>query len=234
MAFDLKKSYFKVYRSIFEHWLWKEKPYDQFHAWMWIVGRANFADEQRLYRGQLVTIKRGQLVTSYEAMAEAWGWSRNRVIRYTDRLQNEGMIAKNGTTFGTTLTVENYEKYQVQRYAVGTSDGTPDGTPDGTHYKNVNKNANKNEREGALRLGRFGHVTLTPEQRDEFMAKYPEDGERFIQECDEYAEEKGLDQRNLGALLRWAKKDGQLGPGKAGSYKTGAEKVWEEMDNGTF
>ena len=65
-------------------------------------------------------------------------------------LENLGMIKKNGTPYGTLITIENYTKYQGEcSYSdtpLGTSDGTSldtsDDTSDGTHKKNVKKDKN--------------------------------------------------------------------------------------------
>lgn len=128
-------SYIKLYRSIMTNWVSEEKPFDTFHAWVWLLMNANFKTTKREYRGQLQTVERGELVTSYDALAAAWGWSRNKVMRYTTKLQNEGMITKKCNNTGTAITIEKYGFYQDGRYKSGTVDETVDGTVDGTHYK---------------------------------------------------------------------------------------------------
>lgn len=153
MASKDKNTFFKLYRSVFECDAFKGEPFDRLHAWIWIIGHANYKDEKRLFRGQLVTIKRGQLVTSTTALAQAWGWSRNKVMRYTEMLENEGMISKNGTPYGTTITVEKYELYQGRRTANGAADEATDEAADGTHYKNIKNNKEPQERAHAREGG---------------------------------------------------------------------------------
>ena len=140
---DDRGGYIKIYRKIEDSAIWNEKPYDRLHAWMWILLHANYKDVAINYKGKTITIQRGQLVTSYDKLAEAWGWSRNKVIRFTTWLTTEGMIAKNGYANGTTITVENYAFYQDGRYTNGTPDGTADGTADGTHKNKRNKEIRK-------------------------------------------------------------------------------------------
>lgn len=153
MASIEKNSYIKLWRSVFECEIFQGESFDKFHAWVWLISHANYKDEKRLFKGQLITIKRGQLVTSMEALAKEWGWSRNKVLRYTEMLKNDGMIAKNGTPYGTTITIEKYELYQGQRTTNGTPDGTADGTPDGTHLKNIKKYKEPQERAHAREGG---------------------------------------------------------------------------------
>ena len=116
--------------------MWKARPFDELHAWIWIIGHANYQREKHEFRGQLVTIERGQLVTSIDALAYEWGWDRKKVMRYTNKLKKEQMIEKSGTTYGTLITVVNYDKWQGRGTDNGTADGTPNGTADETHYKN--------------------------------------------------------------------------------------------------
>lgn len=73
-------------------------------------------------------VQRGQLKTSKCWLAKRWGWSRNRVVRYLDTLTEQGMVIANGTPYGTTITIVNYEKFQNVRSTDGTSDGTPKRT----------------------------------------------------------------------------------------------------------
>lgn len=139
MAKDNRGGFIKIYRKIEESAIWNEKPFDRLHAWMWILLHANYKKAKILYKGKEVTIDRGQLITSYDKLAEAWGWSRNKVIRFTTWLTEQGMIAKNGYANGTTITVENYAFYQSERYTDGTADGTAHGTADGTQKKKKKK-----------------------------------------------------------------------------------------------
>ena len=133
MASVDRNSYIKLYRSILTNWVSDEKPFDAFHAWVWLILNANFKTVKRESRGLLITVERGQILTSYDSLAEAWGWSRNKVMRYTSKLKKEGMIAKKCNKNGTVITIEKYGIFQDVRYKSGTVDETVDGTVDGTH-----------------------------------------------------------------------------------------------------
>lgn len=145
--------YFLVSRKILDHWVSDEKPFDTFHAWVWLIANANYKPVKREFRGQLITIGRGQLVTSYAALGEAWGWSRNKVIRYTSKLENDGMITKKCNTFGTTLTLENYAFYQDARNTNGAADGATDGAADGTHKNKRERKINNSPGNARTRAG---------------------------------------------------------------------------------
>lgn len=137
-------TFFKVDRAIFDTEIWQDpEPYDMRSAWIWLIGMANFKEAPRVIRGQALKIKRGQLHVSMSYLAEAWHWSVGKVRRYIRLLEQLGMVQAHGTPNGTTLTIENYAKYQDVRQARGTpngiADGTTDGTTGGTQSKNIKK-----------------------------------------------------------------------------------------------
>ena len=113
----------------------------------YMLFKANYADRETYIKGQRVMIKRGQLLRAVHNLAEDWGWSVNKVRRFTLDLTQQGMIQVFGTPYGTLITIENYEAFQDERRADetpdGISDGTPDETPDGTREKKVKKVKNK-------------------------------------------------------------------------------------------
>ena len=57
-------------------------------------------------------------------------------------LENLKMIKKNGTPYGTVITIENYTKYQGDCACDDTPLDTPDSTSDGTHNKKDKKDKN--------------------------------------------------------------------------------------------
>lgn len=138
-------SWIKIYREIQEHHIWNsDEPFDKRSAWIDLLLMANYKDFKAEHRGRVVERKRGEINTSVVYLAKRWGWSRNKVYRFLRLLQDEKMIALDGTPDGTLVTVENYEKYQGGRTANGTPHGTPDGTPHGTHDKNIKNIKNNN------------------------------------------------------------------------------------------
>lgn len=129
----------KLDREITEHWLWKEKePFDRRSAWIDLLLMANHKDFKTLYKGQLVERKRGEVNTSTRYLAERWRWSRGRVNRFLELLEMDEMVTLNSTTDGTTVTIENWGKWQD----VLTTDDTTDDTTHSTNDKNI-KNIKK-------------------------------------------------------------------------------------------
>lgn len=144
------KTYIKLYRKVMENAIFLELPYDRWHAFEFLLLKARRFPTVTILKGKPIKLEVGQLICGEEKLAVKWGWSRGKVKRYLDMLENLGMIKKNGTPYGTLITIENYTKYQGEcSYSdtpLGTSDGTSldttDGTSDGTHKKNVKKDKN--------------------------------------------------------------------------------------------
>ena len=105
------KGWIKLYRKVRENWIWENPEY--FKAWVDILLMANHEDKQILFNGHVITIRKGQKLTSLSKLAERWNWSRNRVDRYLRLLSEAEMVTASRTPNGTLLTVEKYGFYQA-------------------------------------------------------------------------------------------------------------------------
>ena len=114
------RGFIKFYRDIQEHWIWQDKPYAKGQAWMDLLMMANFAETKRERFGQIVTVERGQIITSEQALADKWGWTRRKVQRFLERLEADAMLTRKGSALGSTITIVNYSIYQGK----GTTDGS--------------------------------------------------------------------------------------------------------------
>ena len=202
--------WFKVDRSIKDHWLWKDnEPFDKRSAWIDLIMMANIKDFKTHYKGKLVMRKRGDVNTSTRFLAERWGWSRNKVIRFLRLLESDEMVSLHGTTDGTTITVENYSKFQDVRTTNGATHEATDGTTDeathGTNDKNL-KNI-KNTKTLKERVG-----TYPEEVREAFrefkemrvrMKKPMTDGavSRFFNKLDKLAAPYGVFEEDLAVRI---------------------------------
>lgn len=148
------KGFAAINRSLLDHWVWTDKPYAKGQAWVDLILLANHEEKKIIINGQLKVIKTGQMWTSYRTLAERWGWSINRVLRYTKMLKSDGMIYTDGTANGTLLTLVNYEKFSIKRNTKKNTDEytdrytgeEPDGETDGEQTTMVN-NVN-NDKQG--------------------------------------------------------------------------------------
>ncbi len=192
------------------HWLWIEKPFSKFEAWIWLLLHANFKDNKVNLGFELHEVKRGQFITSQEKLSDHFGWSRQQVRSFLDLLKVDGMISHESTTKFTMITICNYDSYQASQPTnnqpknneTTTTRQRPDN--ESPQIKNVNNGNNEKEllisfelfwdlydkkrgREKCERLwsdlssaDRDLAMAYIPKYKLEFETKYRKDPERFI------------------------------------------------------
>ena len=145
----------KLHRKLQDCWIWQEKePFDKRSAWVDLLLSANHSDKKILFNGELMIVKRGQVLTSIRKLSAKWSWSVNRVYRYLRLLESDNMLIKESDNDKTLLTIVNYEVYQCLEYTDGNTVGntgeykaeTPASTPS-EHKQECKEDKNaKNEK----------------------------------------------------------------------------------------
>ena len=162
----MDKGWIKLNRQIQDHWIWSNHEYA--FAWIDLLLLVNHENRKIMVNGVPTVIKRGQTLTSIKKLASRWGWSRNTVYRFISALERDKMVTRVGTSNGTTLTIENYGKFQGKGNSDGTpnrtSDGTTGGTPDGTQTRKK-KNEKEIKESGPTASGE----ALAAEEESEFI-----------------------------------------------------------------
>lgn len=118
----MDKGWIKLNRQIQDHWIWTNHEYA--YAWIDLLLLVNRSNKKILVDNEVITVKRGQTLTSLYKLSERWGWSRNKTNKFISALEKDGMVHKKSTTHYTMLTIVNYGKYQDVRSTVGTTKGT--------------------------------------------------------------------------------------------------------------
>lgn len=130
----------KIHRKIRDNWIWDNTDY--LKAWMDLIFRANYDDSRMLFDGEIKELKRGQFVTSIRKLSEAWGWSKDRTLKFLRLLEADNMIKKDSDTKRTLITIENYEFYQVNQDT--NNDGDSDTNKDTDSPQKRNKEEKNN------------------------------------------------------------------------------------------
>lgn len=178
------KGWVKIDRGLLDHELWSAAdPFDIRSAWIDLILMANHKDA-KIFGG--AAVKRGDVNRSIMFLAERWRWSRGKVRRFLSKLVREQMVTVNSTTNGTTITLINYDKYQISRPTNEPSNGHQTDrqrTADGhiQEYIKNDKNGNTEEEGDARARGSGfsflldkGEYELTEDQLDELIRRYPE------------------------------------------------------------
>ena len=103
----LTNGYIKEYRSLLS-WGWFKDPFTA-HLWEYLRLAANW--DEAVFKGK--PVHRGELVTSYPAMAEATGMSVQNVRTAIKHLKQTGEIEMKSFRDFSIVTVVNYDRYQA-------------------------------------------------------------------------------------------------------------------------
>ena len=196
-----------LHRQLTDNPLWIERPFSKGQAWVDLLLLANHADKKMMLGNKMVTIKRGQRHTSELKLAERWGWSRHKTRDFLQLLVSEKMLSMEGTTQGTTITIEKYADYQDFPTTEGTAKGqqkdnerTSKGTQ--TTKRTMTNNDNKILKDI---YGAYKNVTLSKDEMQKLINKH---GEYLTNELVEflsaYREDKGYKNKSdYLAIGRW-------------------------------
>ncbi|EOA9369478.1 TPA: DnaD domain protein [Staphylococcus aureus] len=103
-------------RSIQNHWLFKEKrTFSKFEAWIYLLMEANHSKVKVPIGNQIVTVERGQRLTSILTLSDLFNWSRFKVKTFLDLLESDGMLEVKTTSKYTLITIVNYDFYQSEQ-----------------------------------------------------------------------------------------------------------------------
>lgn len=157
------QGWIKAFRNILDHWVWQDPM--SFRCWMYILLKANHSEKKIIFDGSLMTIERGQLLTSIRKLSDEVGCSKNKINKIIGTLIEDNMITVKRTHRGTLLTIINYGKYQDSRDTEKDAEKDTEkdtyrtqNRPQNDHkqeYKECNKN-NKEKKEKAAPLRDLG------------------------------------------------------------------------------
>ena len=104
----------KVYRKIRDTAVWNNnEPFDYRSAWIDLIMEANVKPNTFIYKGQTITVKRGEYYTSVRKLSNRWHWSKDKVNRFLKVLIKLDMVRKHkDIKCATLLTIVNYSDYQ--------------------------------------------------------------------------------------------------------------------------
>jgi len=225
----MQQGWISLHRSLMEHWVYEDKPFCYFGAWVDLILRANHEPKKFVVGDHIAIIERGQLFTSYRSLAERWGWGVKKIKTFLSLLEQDEMITAERTKNGTLLTLVNYGVYQdsgntkeTQKKHVGNTEETPrkhKGNDKETIRERNNNDNNENNENNVTnecvpadaspapkkKYGTFSKVRLTDDEYSRLCGEYGEpQTKKAIDFLDAYIEEKGYKSKNHNlAIRRW-------------------------------
>ena len=144
----MQEGWIKLNRQITEHWLWQKQPFSWGQAWIDLLLLANHKDDKVFYKGKIIVCKKGTVNRSISFLAERWKWDRRTVRSFLNVCERDGMCITECTTHRTTITIVNWDKFQVEGTTECTTDCTTksqqDAQPSPTYKNDKNDKNEKN------------------------------------------------------------------------------------------
>lgn len=126
-----ERGVFAVDRGIWEDPDFSNEPFTEREAFLWLVSEAAWKPCRRRAGSKVVELDRGQVCHSVRFMAQAWQWSKSRVDRFLDRLENRDTIKRVTGTEPIVISICKYDAFQrvglPERDTSGTQTGTAAG-----------------------------------------------------------------------------------------------------------
>lgn len=129
--------WFSLKRGMFQHPIFARKP-ERVAVWVWMIATAAWKDTRQDAGGKIVTVRRGQLLTSYRQISDATGVGVQVIRTLIDQLRGERAIDTETNTGRLLITICNYDKYQ----SGGGDDNTGSNTR-ATHAQHTKEQENK-------------------------------------------------------------------------------------------
>ena len=184
----MDSGWIRLHRKIREHWLWRRRRrFSHFEAWIDLLLSANHSQGKVLIGSKLITVERGQVLTSQISLANRWRWNRKTVNAFLKITKSDQILdfesSKEVDTGYTLITIRNYGKYQDKQDGsldietdIGTDiSGTTEGQPRGTNKKNKEELKKKSIRPSSLGFtnGNGASELSLAESFDAFWQAYP-------------------------------------------------------------
>ncbi len=116
MTEDKKHGWFTLSRELLQDKHWLAERFTKGQAWVDLIGLAMFKQGMISVRGTLINVNRGQVGYSQEQLGRRWKWSRSKVKRFLNYLENELQIEQHNEKINkylkTIITITNYDLYQ--------------------------------------------------------------------------------------------------------------------------
>ena len=200
----MDKGYISLWRSIQDNEIWLEEKFTRAQAWIDMLLLANHKKTSMRVRGIKVEVDRGQIGRSKETLADRWKWSRSKVMRFLDELENDGMIEQQTSIKNSRLpriiSIVNYEKYQQNEQQKDNKKTLNEQQKDTNNNDNkINNENNKktiskdiSKKEVKHKHGEFKKVLLTDKEHSELLEKFGESKTKeLIERLDGYVGSTG-------------------------------------------
>lgn len=147
----MSNGWIKLHRQLQDNPIWYEEQFTRGQAWVDMLLDANHGENSFLVRGNRVVVPRGFIGKSEDTLAGKWKWSRGKVRRFLKALESVQQIRQHKSKVLSLIEVINYNRYQVDDTANGTTDSTTERQQT-VQQKDTNKNVKNAKNEKKITL----------------------------------------------------------------------------------
>ncbi len=106
------KGYLRIPRALFQTEEWQlPREFSRFEAMLSLFEQASYVDGRQVQMARgVVTLQRGQLITTLRFLAKKWGWHKDKVARFLASLESGEMSEKGFTISVSAVSVKNETK----------------------------------------------------------------------------------------------------------------------------
>lgn len=135
----------KSYRSKWENPVFRNLL--EAAIWSWMCDAAAWKDTKVRFAGEVVELKRGQLITSRSFISKGFGIGEQVTRTFLENIEKDEMVNLQTTRKGTIITICNYEKYQSNEITTNqqTNQHPTSTQPAANHNKKEDKNLRTKE-----------------------------------------------------------------------------------------
>jgi len=197
--------FIKYYRKILDNPIIC-KDSEHFAIWSYLLLNATHTEQEKMFNGQKITLKKGQLITSRKSVSEQFNISESKCERVFKLFKNEQMIEQQTCSKNRLITIVKWNDYQSsEQQNEQQLNNKWTTTEQQVDTNNKDKKEKKDKNDNKKSYGTFKNVKLTELEFNKLSLDYPKlNMSDLIQFFDNYIEEKGYKSKshNL-AIRRW-------------------------------
>ncbi len=103
----------KLHRKILDNPIWNHS--ELVHLFLTLLLSANYQDSKMMFKGEEITIKRGQFATGRFKLFALTGINSNNIPFHLKALERAGIISQITNNRFTLITINKYNDYQINK-----------------------------------------------------------------------------------------------------------------------
>jgi hypothetical protein len=143
----MSNGWIRLHRGIEDWKFYFREPFTYASAWIDLLLLASHKESCFSLRGNLITVKRGELAWSEESLAKRWKWSRGKLRRYLTMLKTVQQIEQQKSFILNRIIILNYNQYQENDTADSTAERQQTVQQKDTYNNDKNEKNVKKEKE---------------------------------------------------------------------------------------